>query len=248
MRQESDIHRKRTSHVVCAREMDGIEAQDKHDASSKTSFFVRALQIIRVIIAVGLCAWIYTSRTLNNIGDDALVDAVGSEYSCDGQNDQCVFDDGDMCYLNTVEDIVTPTPRLSIWFVVLVCLFEPLPQLGLLFMSDCCWKSAATTALCLVYPKIAVTFFGFYKNYHIHHRIMYILYVTYTVSEIIFGDMLFVIGQLLQSVVPSDKIQVVKARVEKAQKDDVSKAPLPRIIPNQGPPVSSSSSSSSSST
>ena len=69
---------------------------------------------------------------------------------------------------------------------------------------------------------------------------MYASYVAYALAEVIFGDMVYVVGQLLQGILPSDKIQVVKARVEKAQKDDILKAPQQHHIrSHDSHPVSS---------
>ena len=196
--------------VVELRERNGVETQDEHDASAKTAFVVKVVRYVRVFVGFCLCAWLlYPWR--NVLFRDQAIKQQEQEEVCFEENQQ--------------QHQEQEQPHLRPAFVVLLCLFEPLPQFALMWMTKSCKSSPAAAALCIVHPKLAVACLGLLKAYNVHHRLMYFGYVAYAAADIVFGDMFSIAVQVLLRVLPPDKIQALKARVEKAQKDDIAKAP-----------------------
>jgi len=79
----------------------------------------------------------------------------------------------------------SPIPQLSPLFVILAILPEPLPQIALLWRTTSASCCVLSLALSIVHPHTAMLFFGWKKQYHIHHPIFYVLAIIRSIFSVV---------------------------------------------------------------
>jgi len=80
-------------------------------------------------------------------------------------------------------------PKLSFLFVMLFSLFEPIPQLALLTLTNSGTSSYLSIVASLVQPEVAALYFAIMRGYYQHHIILFIGYIIVFVSNAVFGNL-----------------------------------------------------------
>jgi len=132
-------------------------------------------------------------------------------------------------------------PELGLLFTVLFLLFEPLPQLALLTLTNSGPSCSLSIVASLIQPEVAGLYFAVMRGYHIHHKVMFIGYSIAFLSNAFCGGLFNLLLIVIKAVLPKDRwdaiakySEEVQANIDKMNsKNDNDKAPDVQLRKNK---------------